>query len=113
MQGTQVISCLQPVLVVTLSNCRRCSSRIVLPELLGKSDENAFGPPDAAQTIHRFVPDHFADEFCAVFVEPGECVVDVFHGEHDSQVTERVHRGAAVIGDHGKGARNREISSRL
>ncbi|MNZ95119.1 hypothetical protein D3C78_1142510 [compost metagenome] len=76
------------------------SSRSVLPELLGKPDENAFGPPYVAESIRIFVPGHFADELRAEFVEPGERVVDVFHGEHDTQVTEGVHRGVAVIGDH-------------
>src|SRR5207237_4216116 len=36
-------------------------------------------------------------------------LVDVIHGEHDAQVAESVHRGAAVIGDH----RRREKSGDL
>ncbi|MNN66979.1 hypothetical protein D3C81_1825840 [compost metagenome] len=35
-------------------------------------------------------------------MQPGECVVDVLHGEHDAQVSEGIHRGVAVIGDHGR-----------
>src|SRR5438876_3569227 len=86
-----------------------CSSGSLLPELLGKPDENSFGAPDVAEPIRVFVLDHFADELCAAFAEPGERIVDVLHGEHDAQVTESVHRRAAVIGDH----RRREESGHL
>src|SRR5688572_29828100 len=79
-----------------------CSSGSLLPELLGKPDENSFGAPDVAEPIRVFVPDHFADELRAAFAEPGERIVDVLHGEHDAKVTESVHRGSAVIGDHGR-----------
>src|SRR5882672_9748573 len=86
-----------------------CSSGSLLPELLGKPDENSFGAPDVAEPIRIFVLDHLADELRAAFPEPGERIVDVLHGEHDAQVTESVHRGAAVIGDH----RRREESGHL
>src|SRR5438093_8118722 len=86
-----------------------CSSRSLLPELLGQPDENSFGAPDVAEPIRIFVLDHFADELRAAVPEPGERIVDVLHGEHDAQVTESVHRGAAVIGDH----RRREESGDL
>jgi hypothetical protein len=89
--------------------CHICSSGSLLPELLGKPDEYSFGAPDVAEPIRIFVLDHFADEFCAAFPEPGERIVDVPHGEHDAQVTESVYRGAAVIGDH----RRREESGDL
>src|SRR5213593_4056219 len=56
----------------------------LLPELLGKPDENSFGAPDVAEPIRVFVLDHFADELCAAFAEPGERIVDVLHGEHDA-----------------------------
>src|SRR5207247_2403389 len=77
-----------------------CSSGSLLPELLGEPDENSFGAPDVAEPIRIFVLDHFADELRAAVPEPGERIVDVLHGEHDAQVTESVHRGNAVIGDH-------------
>src|SRR5687768_15789910 len=86
-----------------------CSSGSLLPELLGKPDENSFGAPDVAEPIRVFVLDHFADELRAAFAEPGERIVDVLHREHDAQVTEGVHRGAAVISDH----RRREESGHL
>src|SRR2546422_9730447 len=86
-----------------------CSSGSLLPELLGKPDENSFGAPDVAKPIRVFVLDHFADELRAAFAEPGERIVDVLHGEHDAQVTESVHRGTAVIGD----PRRREESGHL
>src|SRR5688572_8789150 len=86
-----------------------CSSGSLLPELLGKPDENSFGAPDVAEPIRVFVLDHFADELRAAFAEPGERIVDVLHGKHDAQVTEGVHRGATVIGDH----RRREEAGHL
>ena len=47
-----------------------CSSGSLLPELLGKPDENSFGAPDVAKPIRIFVLDHFADELRAAFAEP-------------------------------------------
>src|SRR6266511_2692603 len=79
------------------------------PELLGEPDENPFGTPDIAEPIHVFILDHFADELRAAFAESGERIVDVLHGEHDAQVAESVHWGAAVIGDH----RRREETGHL
>src|SRR5256885_177548 len=72
-----------------------------MPELLGKPDENPFGAPDVAKPVRVFVLDDFADELRAAFAKPGERIVDVLHGEHDAQVTESVHRRAAMVGDHG------------
>src|SRR3954470_23854721 len=74
----------------------------LLPELLGEPDENSFGTPDVAEPIQIFILDHLADELRAAFAESGERIVDVLHGEHDAQVAESVHWGAAVIGDHGR-----------
>src|SRR5262249_6817434 len=85
------------------------SSGSLLPELLRESDEKSFGAPDVAEPIHVFVLDHFADELRSAFAEPDECIVDVFHGEHDAQVTKSVHRSAAVVCDH----RRREESGQL
>src|SRR5262245_27488992 len=73
----------------------------LLPELLGEPDENSFGTPDVAEPIHVLILDHFADQRRAAFAEPGECIVDVLHGEHDAEVAESVHWGAAMIGDDG------------
>src|SRR5215210_3878363 len=86
-----------------------CSSGSLLPEFLGEPEENPFGTPDVAEPIRVLVLDHFADELRAAFAEPGERIVDVLNGEHDAQVTESVHRCAAVIGDH----RRREESGHL
>src|SRR5437879_2448671 len=72
----------------------------LLPELLGEPDENPFGTPDVAEPIHVLILDDFADELRAAFAQSGERIVDVLHGEHDAQVAESVHWGAAVIGDH-------------
>src|SRR5204862_5021560 len=63
-------------------------------------NEDSFGAPDVAEPIRVFVLGHFADQLRAAFTEPGERIVDVLHGKHDAQVTEGIHRGATVIGDH-------------
>src|SRR6185503_1761036 len=71
----------------------------LLPELLGEPDENPFRTPDVAEPIHVCILHHFADELRAAFAESGERIVDILYGEHDAQVAESVHWGAAVIGD--------------
>src|SRR4030095_13173045 len=83
----------------------------LLPELLGEPDENSFGTPDVAEPIHVFILDHFSDELRAGFAESGERIVDVLHGEHDAQVAESVHWGAAVIGDHRRREETRHLQS--
>jgi hypothetical protein len=69
--------------MVEQSTAERFGSSL-LPELLGKPDENSFAAPDVAEPIHIFVLDHFADELRAAFAEPSERIVDVLHGEHDA-----------------------------
>src|SRR3954447_13071005 len=76
------------------------SSGSPLPELLGEPDENSFRAPDVAEPVPILVLDHVPDECRAAFAEPGERIVDVLYREHDAQVTESVHRGATVIGNH-------------
>src|SRR5262245_1063179 len=71
-----------------------------LSELLSEPDEDSFWTSDVAESVHVCVVNHRADELGAQLAEPSERVVDVLHGEHDAQVTEGVHRGDAVIGDH-------------
>ena len=69
-------------------------------EFLSEPDEKAFGPADVAKPERVFVLDDFAtDKLRAVLAEPGERLVDVVHGEHDTQVAEGVHWGVAVISD--------------
>ena len=45
----------------------------------------------------------------AVLPEPGERIVEVVHGEHDTQIAQRVHRGVSVIGNHGRRKKAREF----
>src|SRR5213075_194143 len=97
------------VMVIERLDSDLCSSGSLLPELLRKPDENSFGAPDVAEPIRVFVLDHFADELRAAFVEPGERIVDVLHGEHDAQVAESVHRGVPVIADHIRSEESREL----
>jgi hypothetical protein len=80
-----------------------------LADRLGQSDEKSFGSPDVAEPIHVLVLNHFADKLRAVLAEPGERIVDVVHGEHDTQVAQSVHRGVPVIGDHGRREKSREL----
>ena len=68
-------------------------------ESLGQPDEYALGASDVAEPIHVFVLDYFVDELRAVLPEPGERIVEVVHGEHDTQIAQRIYRGVSVIGD--------------
>jgi hypothetical protein len=74
----------------------------LLPELLGKPDENSFGTTDIAEAVHISILDHFADELRAAISEPDEGIVNVLHSEHDAQVPEGIHRSDTVIGDNGR-----------
>src|SRR5262245_34415210 len=81
-----------------------------LADLLGQPYKKSFGPADVAEPIRVLVLDHFAaDELRAVLTEPAERLVDVVHGEHDAEVTERVHRGVPVIGDRWRRQKLREL----
>jgi len=77
--------------------------RLALLKLLGESDEDFFRPANVAESIRVFIPHDFTDELRAMLAEPRYRVVDVVDGEHDAQVTERVHRGVSVIGDNAWG----------
>lgn len=91
--------------VVQIGKDRRSSA-----ELLGEPDEKSFRSADVAEPICVFVLDHVAaDELRAVLAEPGERLVDVVHGEHDPQVAEGVDRCVAVIGDHRRREKAREL----
>ncbi len=92
----------------------RCFGRKAVPasaDLLSQPDENALGASDVAEPIHIFVLDYFVNELCAVVPESGERIVEVVYGEHDTQVTQSVHRGVPVIGDHGWREKSREFDS--
>src|SRR6266849_3461055 len=65
-----------------LTDARAC---LGVADLLGEPDENALGASDVAEPIHVFVLDDFVDELRAVSAEPGERIVEVVHGEHDTQ----------------------------
>src|SRR5918994_1382288 len=83
----------------------------LLPELLGEPDENSFGTADVAEPVDVFVIDDFIDHRRAELAEPGEGVVDVLDGEHDAQVSQRVHGSCAVIGRDGGGVEARELEA--
>jgi hypothetical protein len=67
--------------------------------LLGEPDEEPFWPANIAKPVGVFILDDFAHELGAARPEPHERVVEVIHGEHDAEVTERIHRGVPVILD--------------
>src|SRR5687767_8195828 len=83
----------------------------LLPELLGEPDENSFGAPDVAEPVNVFVIDDFIDHRRTELAEPGEGVFDVVDGEHDAQVSQRVHGRCAVIGRDGGGVEARELEA--
>ena len=68
---------------VQLSN-RRAPSRSV--EFLGESDEKSFRPTNVAKPIRVLIPNYFAYELCAALAKPAQRLVDVVHGEHDTEV---------------------------
>jgi hypothetical protein len=45
------------------------------------------GPADIAEPIRGFMLDYFAYELRAALVEPFKRLVDVVHGEHDTEVS--------------------------
>ena len=63
-------------------------SGVLLPELLGKTDENSLGTPDVAEPVNVLVNDNFIDQRCTKLAEPGEGVVDVLNGEHYALVSQ-------------------------
>src|SRR5690606_39094347 len=74
---------------------------------------NSFGTPDVAEAVDVFVVDHFIDHRRTALAEPGEGVVEVLDGEHDAQVSQRVHGGCAVIGRDGGGVEARELEAAM
>src|SRR6185503_19779363 len=83
----------------------------LLRELLGEPDKNSFGTPDVAEPVDVFVVDDFIDNRRTELAEPSERVVDVLDGEHDAQVSQRVHGGCAVIGRDGGSVEARELDA--
>src|SRR5918996_6495609 len=94
--------------MLTVRECRLSACR-ASADLFGQSDENALGASDVAEPIRVFVPNHFVDELRAMLPEPSERVVEVVHGEHDTQVAQSVHRGVAVILGHRWREKAREL----
>src|SRR5918994_5683830 len=78
-------------------------------DLLGQPNENALGASDVAEPIRVFVPNHFVDELRAMLPEPSQRLVEVVHGEHDTQVAQSVHRGVPVILGHSRREKSREL----
>lgn len=66
---------------------------------MGESDEKPFRPTDVAESIRAFILDDFAYELRAARAEPFKRLIDVIHGEHDTEVAKGVDRGVAVIRD--------------
>ena len=85
----------------------------LLPELLGEPYENSFGTPDVAEPVEIVIIDDFIDHHRTELAEPGKGVVDVLDGEHDAQVSQRVHGGCAVIGRDGWGVEAREFEAAM
>jgi hypothetical protein len=84
-------------------------SGLLIAELLGQPDEDSFGPADVAEPVQIFVLNHFSNELGALLAEPGYHPVNVGYREHDAKVTERVHRGSAVICDGSRGEKPRKL----
>jgi hypothetical protein len=53
---------------------------------LGEPDEKPFRSADVAEPIRVPILDNFAYELRAAIEKPSKRLVDVVHGEHDSEV---------------------------
>src|SRR5215211_6778506 len=82
-------------------------------EFLGEADQKSFGSPYVAEPVHVFVLNHFVDELCAVFAEPGERIVDVVNGKHDTQVAQSVDGSLPVVSGHRRSDKSRKLESAL
>src|SRR5690606_29272186 len=86
-------------------------ARYLLLELLSETDENSFGTSDVTEPIDVFVIDDLVDHRRAALSEPGEGVIEVIDGEHDAQVSQRVHGSCAMVGRNGGGIEARELEA--
>lgn len=66
---------------------------------MGEPDEEPFRSADVAEPIRILILDNFAYELRAAVEKPSKRLVDVVHGEHDSEVSKRVYWSGAVICD--------------
>jgi len=55
-------------------------------KFLGESDEKPFRSADVAEPIRVLILDNFAYELRAAVEKTSKRLVDVVHGEHDSEV---------------------------
>src|SRR3569832_1777603 len=82
-----------------------------LSDALGQPDEDSLWSPDVAEPIDALVFDHFVHDLRAVLGLLRQRVVEIIPREHDAQITERVHQSGAVIGDHGRRKKARQLES--
>jgi hypothetical protein len=71
-----------------------------LTDLLGQPDQYPLRAADVAEAVRVRVLHDLGDEFRAAIAKPGERVIDVVNGEHDSEVAEGVDRRVTVICDY-------------
>lgn len=57
---------------------------ILWPEFLGQPNEDSFGTPNVAQSVHIFVLNYLINKLRAKLVEPGKRIIEVLYGEHDT-----------------------------
>ena len=67
-------------------------------DLFGQGDDDARGAAEVAEPVDGLVLGHLAEEFGAVGAQPGDGVVDVVDGEHDSMQAQRVGRRVLRLG---------------
>jgi hypothetical protein len=80
-------------------------------KFLGEPDEKPFRSTDVAEPIRVLILDNFAYELRAAVEKPSKRLVDVVHGEHDSEVAQRVYRSSAVICDGSRGEEAGELET--
>ena len=96
-----------PVDWASVRECRLSACR-ASADFLAQPDENALGAADVAKPITSSYWTTSVRTSCApCLAEPGERIVEVVDGEHDTQVAQSVHRYVPVIGDNWRREKSR------
>ena len=73
----------------------------------------SFGTQNVTESMHVLILNYLAHDLRTEFAEPGERIVDVLHGQHDSQGIKSVHRSVAVISNQPRCQESREFGPAL
>jgi hypothetical protein len=91
-----------------LSNFNGCANEL-LTQFFGQSNQQALGATNVAQSIRVFVLNYLTDELCSMLLETGEGFINIFHGEHNAQVAQRIYWGISMIGNDWRSEKSRDF----